>query len=98
MCLSFYLLLSLALLGVSQINTECFFPNAEEALLALIYHSTLLHPKAQQRAWDKINASVGWDQLLTFEDHPKLPFVNAMCKEVMRWRPVAPLGMSVLYQ
>ena len=58
----------------------------------------MLHPKAQQRARDEIDASVGRDRLPTFEDRPKLPFVDAMCKEVMRWRPVAPLGTSILYQ
>ena len=58
----------------------------------------MLHPEAQKRARDEIDAAVGRDRLPTFEDRPKLPFVDAMCKEVMRWRPVTPLGTSILYQ
>jgi cytochrome P450 len=57
----------------------------------------MLHPEAQKRARDEIDAAVGRDRLPTFDDRPKLPFVDAMCKEVLRWRPVAPLGTSILY-
>ena len=57
----------------------------------------LLHPAAQKRARDEIDAVVGRDRLPTFEDRPKLPFVDAMCKEILRWRPVTPLGASILY-
>ena len=54
----------------------------------------LLRPRVQKRARDEIDAAVGRDRLPTFEDRPKLPFVDAMCKEVLRWRPVTPLGAS----
>jgi len=54
----------------------------------------LLHPDAQKKAQDEIDAVVGRERLPTFEDRPRLPFVDAMCKEVLRWRPVNPLGVS----
>ncbi|KAF8266319.1 cytochrome P450 [Lactarius quietus] len=53
----------------------------------------LLHPEAQKKAWDEIDTVVGRERLPTFEDRPKLPFVDAMCKEVLRWRPVTPLAV-----
>jgi cytochrome P450 len=28
----------------------------------------------------------------TFADKPDLPYISALCKEVLRWRPVAVLG------
>lgn len=34
----------------------------------------------------------GRDRLPTFEDRPRLPFVDAVCREVLRWQPVTPLG------
>jgi hypothetical protein len=37
------------------------------------------------------------ERLPTFEDRPRLPFVDAICKEVKRWRPAVPLGESLLY-
>jgi cytochrome P450 len=54
----------------------------------------LLRPDAQKKAQDEIDAIVGRERLPTFEDRPRLPFVDAMCKEVLRWRPVTPLGAS----
>ena len=54
----------------------------------------LLHPEAQKRARNEIDAVVGRERLPNLEDRPKLPFVDAMCKEVLRWRPVTPIGAS----
>ena len=54
----------------------------------------LLHPEVQEKGRDEIDAVVGRERLPTFEDRPKLPFIDAICKEVLRWRPVVPLGGS----
>ncbi len=32
------------------------------------------------------------ERLPTFEDRPRLPFVDAICKELIRWRPAVPLS------
>ncbi|KAF8258555.1 cytochrome P450 [Lactarius quietus] len=64
----------------------------------------MLHPEAQKRAQDEIDAVVGRERLPTFDDRPRLPFVDAMCREVLRWRPVVPLAIphsameDVLYE
>ena len=54
----------------------------------------LLHPEAQKKARDEIDAIVGRERFPAFEDRSRLPFVDAMCKEVVRWRPVLPLCAS----
>ncbi|KAF8258559.1 cytochrome P450 [Lactarius quietus] len=36
---------------------------------------------------DEIDAVVGRERLPTFDDRSRLPFVDAMCREVLRWRP-----------
>ena len=54
----------------------------------------LLRPEVQKKARDVIDAVVGRERFPTFEDRPRLPFIDAMCKEVLRWRPVTPLGAS----
>lgn len=56
----------------------------------------LLHPDLQIRAQAELDAVTGRERLPTFEDRPRLPFVDAVCKEVLRWRPVAPLGALLL--
>ena len=53
----------------------------------------LLYPDVQQKAQDELDSVIGRDRLPTFEDRPRLPFIDAMCKEVLRWRLVTPLGV-----
>ncbi|KAI9454956.1 cytochrome P450 [Russula earlei] len=53
--------------------------------------AVLLHPGVQRRAQGEIDAVTGRERFPTFEDRPSLPFVDAVCKEVLRWRPPAPL-------
>jgi cytochrome P450 len=57
--------------------------------------AALLHPDIQKRAQEELDAVTGRERLPTFDDRPRLPFVDAVCKEVMRWRPVTPLGESM---
>jgi cytochrome P450 len=52
----------------------------------------LAYPKTQARAQAELDAVVGRERLPTFADYPHLPYIRAMVKEVLRWKPVAPLG------
>jgi cytochrome P450 len=51
------------------------------------------YPEVQRRAQTELDAVVGRDRLPTFADAPRLPYVCAIVREVLRWRPVAPLGV-----
>jgi len=53
----------------------------------------LLRPDVQKRAQQELDAVTRRERLPTFEDRPDLPFVDAICKEVLRWRPVTPLAL-----
>ncbi|KAI9454045.1 cytochrome P450 [Lactarius psammicola] len=50
-------------------------------------------PEAQRRAQAELDTVVGRDRLPTFSDAPHLPYIHAMVKETLRWRPVIPLGI-----
>jgi cytochrome P450 len=52
----------------------------------------LLHPDVQSRALAEINAVCG-DTVPSFEHRPLLPYIDAICREVLRWRPIVPLGV-----
>jgi len=52
----------------------------------------LFHPDIQKKAQEELDSVIGRDRLPTFEDRPRLPFVDAVCKETLRWRPLAPLS------
>lgn len=51
-----------------------------------------LYPKVQLRAQAEIDKIVGRDRMPSFSDREKLPYIEAMVKEVVRWRPIDPLG------
>ena len=49
-------------------------------------------PEVQRRAQAEIDAVVGRDRLPTFADAPRLPYVRAVIREVLRWRPGGPFS------
>jgi cytochrome P450 len=50
-------------------------------------------PEVQRKAQTELVAVVGRARLPTFADAPHLPYIRAIAKEILRWRPVAPLGV-----
>ncbi|KLO09748.1 cytochrome P450 [Schizopora paradoxa] len=53
-----------------------------------------LYPEVQKRCQDEIDRVVGIDRLPGFVDNEKLPYCSAMCKELLRWKPAAILGLA----
>ncbi|CAE7136164.1 unnamed protein product [Rhizoctonia solani] len=50
-------------------------------------------PDVQKKAQDEIDKIIGADRMPTLDDFPELPYIQAVIKEVHRWRPVAPLAI-----
>jgi cytochrome P450 len=51
-----------------------------------------LFPEVQHKAQEEIDQVLG-GRLPTVADRGKLPYVDAVVKEVLRWHPVAPMGI-----
>ncbi|KAF7374570.1 O-methylsterigmatocystin oxidoreductase [Mycena sanguinolenta] len=62
--------------------------------LASFFLAMALYPDVQKKAQTEIDTVIGTDRLPDFEDRPSLPFVEALYREVMRWKPVTTLGMA----
>ncbi|KAJ7259512.1 cytochrome P450 [Mycena haematopus] len=62
--------------------------------LASFFLAMATHPDVQKRAQTEIDSVVGAHRLPEFDDRPSLPFVEALYREVMRWKPVFPLGVA----
>ncbi|KAJ7895083.1 cytochrome P450 [Mycena leptocephala] len=60
----------------------------EVFLLAMI-----LFPAVQKKAQEEIDSVVGQGRSPRFEDYDALPYVQALIKEVTRWRCIAPTGV-----
>jgi cytochrome P450 len=52
------------------------------------------NPEARRKAQAEIDQVVGRDRLPGFDDRASLPYVEAFCREVMRWRPAMPMGVA----
>ena len=46
----------------------------------------------QKRAQAELDSVLSRDRLPMFEDRPRLPYINALCRELLRWWVVAPTG------
>jgi cytochrome P450 len=57
------------------------------AFLALI-----THPSVLRKAQTELDSVVGSERTPNFGDEANLPYLRALCKETLRWRPVAVLG------
>ncbi|KAF7374580.1 hypothetical protein MSAN_00342600 [Mycena sanguinolenta] len=52
-----------------------------------------LYPDIQKKAQTEIDTLIGTDRLPKFEDRLSLLFIEALYRELMRWKPVSPLGL-----
>ena len=59
-----------------------------------LFLSLVLFPQVQRRAQAELDAVIGRDRLPTFDDRPRLPYIEALCKELLRWQMVTPMGTS----
>ncbi|KAJ6508727.1 cytochrome P450 [Mycena sanguinolenta] len=62
--------------------------------LASFFLAMATHPEVQRKAQTEIDTVVGDHRLPGFEDRSSLPYVEAVYREVLRWRPVLPLGVA----
>ncbi|TFK64017.1 cytochrome P450 [Pluteus cervinus] len=54
----------------------------------------VLHPEVMKKAQSELDRVVGRERVPDFSDRDKLPYIRAMIKELLRWSPVAPLGVA----
>ncbi|EGN96539.1 hypothetical protein SERLA73DRAFT_184621 [Serpula lacrymans var. lacrymans S7.3] len=77
-------------------STATAFSSGSEtssSLLQIFVLAMLFNPDVQQKAQLEIDAVVGRNRLPDFSDRPSLPYVEAVFRETLRWRPVVPLGV-----
>lgn len=56
----------------------------------------LVHPEVQKRAQQELDDVLAMDRLPTFADRSKVPFVDCIVWECLRWNPVLPMGLARL--
>ncbi|KAF5314926.1 hypothetical protein D9619_007168 [Psilocybe cf. subviscida] len=63
------------------------------AIRTFFYVMAAVAPDAQRKAQEEIDRIVGRDRLPTYDDWEALPYTEAILREVLRWRPVLPIGV-----
>ncbi|CCO37484.1 O-methylsterigmatocystin oxidoreductase Short=OMST oxidoreductase [Rhizoctonia solani AG-1 IB] len=63
------------------------------SVVTSFFVAMLHYPGTQKLAQKEIEEVLGKDRLPTFADRASLPYVEAVFKEVMRWQPLAPIGI-----
>ena len=53
------------------------------------------HQDVQMRAQKELDDVIGQGRLPTFADRKRLPYINALCKEILRYTPPVPGGMHL---
>ncbi|KAF8895098.1 cytochrome P450 [Infundibulicybe gibba] len=61
--------------------------------VATFFCAMAINPDVQRKAQHEIDVVVGNGRLPESGDRPSLPYVEAIYREIMRWRPVLPLGV-----
>ncbi|THU96151.1 cytochrome P450 [Dendrothele bispora CBS 962.96] len=59
--------------------------------VAWVIAAMILYPATMKKAQEEIDRVVGRGRLPNFLDYENLPYICAMVKEILRWRPIAPL-------
>ncbi|OCH87155.1 cytochrome P450 [Obba rivulosa] len=60
--------------------------------MATFFLAMTCFPDVQLKAQREIDAVVGTDRLPLASDHKQLPYISAICLEILRWQPAVPLG------
>ena len=62
--------------------------------LTVFVLNMVLHPEIQSNGQHLLDEVVGRSRLPTFEDRPKLRYVDYIVQEMLRWCPVSPVGIT----
>jgi cytochrome P450 len=60
-----------------------------------LFLALIQYPDVRKRAQAELDNVLGRDRLPTFDDRQRLPYIDALCKELLRWRMVVPLGAQM---
>ncbi|KAI0066588.1 cytochrome P450 [Artomyces pyxidatus] len=81
--------------AIAAASGSLYLAGADSTVSAILtlFLALILHPEVQQKAQAELDAVTGRGRLPDYSDRTKLPYVDAVCKEVLRWRNVAPAGV-----
>ncbi|KAI0056529.1 cytochrome P450 [Artomyces pyxidatus] len=82
-------------LVIAEASASVYGAGADTTVSAIstLFLALVLHPNVQRTAQAELDAVTCGQRLPDYGDRSRLPYVEAVCKEVLRWRNVAPVGI-----
>ena len=68
--------------------------NKTVSALSSLFLALVLYPEVQKRAQTELDTVIARNRLPTFDDRPRIPYIDALCRELLRWQMVLPLSAS----
>ena len=62
--------------------------------MSALFLALILFPDVQKRAQAELDSVISRERLPTYDDKPRLPYIEAMSKELLRWHMVTPMGLT----
>jgi len=66
--------------------------DTSSSIILAFINAMIKYPEVQKKAQLEIDSVLGEDRSPVWADFAKLPYINMIVKETMRWRPVTPLA------
>ncbi|KAI0056532.1 cytochrome P450 [Artomyces pyxidatus] len=82
-------------LAIAEASASVYNAGVDSTVSAIstLFLALILHPDVQATAHAELDTVTGGQRLPDYGDRSQLPYVEAVCKEVLRWRNVAPVGV-----
>ncbi|KAI0291302.1 cytochrome P450 [Russula brevipes] len=84
---------SLASEHLQQAETLSAGSDTVVSSMSSLFLALTLYPEVQKRAQAELDSVISRDRLPIFEDKQRLPYIEAICKELTRWQMVTPMGV-----
>ena len=55
-----------------------------------------MYPEVQKKAQEELDLVLGPGLLPTLKDRPRLPYMEALLLEILRFHPIGPMGRFIL--
>jgi len=80
--------------AIREVSGAIYLAGADSMSSAIssFFLAATLHPEVVRLGQQELDKVLGGERLPDFSDMPQLPYVSAIMKEVLRWRPPIPMG------
>ncbi|KAL0573579.1 hypothetical protein V5O48_008375 [Marasmius crinis-equi] len=80
---------------ISWLSATIYAGGAETSATAMSWFmlAMVAHPEVQKKCQEELDAVIGRSRTPRLSDQNDLPYIRATAREVLRWRPLAPLGI-----